>query len=175
MMNWCDFHERYDDCSSYVDISLDTQVVTIPKKPRMLVIRGLGSTFDDDPKAPAQLYREYPEYEIDVINYRQQIPRPKSDYSIVVGHSAGATRSEMEFGGMSNVTVISMASPTRMTGGNIHQVTNPLDPVSVLGGVLSAFRPEKIANAFGLRDSGIASEIVHATHDFSEYVGDFFD
>lgn len=101
-----------------------------------MIIRGLGSTFDNNPGGgDTQRELEAQGYEVEVINYRQSIPGDKSDYEVVVGFSAGATRAELEFQD-TDTQVYSMGSPTHFKSDNIQHVSNIADPVALLGFVI---------------------------------------
>lgn len=110
---------------------------------RALIILGLGSTFTRNPRAYAyENELKSQGYEVEVILYHEALStrQKNTHYDLVIGHSAGATRAELEFGNVEGTEVVSIASPTRFGGNNIRYAGNAGDPVSVLGVIMQVSR-----------------------------------
>ncbi len=78
-------------------------------------------------------------YEVKYFPYNHLGRLPESHkVALAVGHSAGATRVEFEYGN-SRTDVVALSSPTRTRAGNITHSANIADPVSWLGRALNPF------------------------------------
>ncbi len=67
---------------------------------------------------------------------------PVEEIDLALGHSAGATRVELEYGNnTSGVRVISLDSPTRFGDDNVvDYYSNVFDPISVIGMFVNPFK-----------------------------------
>ncbi len=95
-----------------------------------LVISGLGSNRPNG--IIAQL--EEMGYHVQYARYYTRGLPPAENLDLVVGHSAGGTRAQIEYGDTS-VRVVSLNAPTRSSAENVTNVQNALDVVS-LGSLL---------------------------------------
>lgn len=72
-------------------------------------------------------------YSVQYFKYNQLDSLPDAQYvSLAVGHSAGATRVELAYGG-SSVSVVALSSPSRIKADNISHFSNKVDPVGMMG------------------------------------------
>lgn len=106
------------------------------KKPIAVVVSGLG---DNRPNA---IIRDLESrgYVVQYFTWHNlgSLP-PVENIALAIGHSAGATRVELEYGtNKSDVRVISLDSPTRHGDPSVVEYhSNILDPVSALGSLIN--------------------------------------
>lgn len=106
-------------------------------KPKALFVSGL---FSSSKGGGIKTDLESKGYEVDSLNWYDELP-PAENYDLIVGHSAGATAVELEYGG-SGTQVLSLSSPTGYNSDNISHSQNALDPVtySTVTGVLNVIK-----------------------------------
>ncbi len=100
---------------------------------RAIVVSGLASNENEMQEIIDDL--ESKGYIVEYFPYRhlKSLPDLKSG-DVVIGHSAGATRVELEYQ-KSDARVISLDSPSRIGDGEFY--SNVLDPVSIIGFIMN--------------------------------------
>ncbi len=99
-------------------------------KPLAVVVSGVGSNKGEMKNIIEDLEEMGFKVEHYRWNYLGRLP-PAESVKVAVGHSAGGSRVEVEYGN-SSVQVMSLSSPTNLKGGNIQHSANRLDPISHL-------------------------------------------
>ncbi len=98
-----------------------------------VVVSGLGD------KRPNQIIRDLEDsgYRVEYYTWHElrALP-PAKNVDLAVGHSAGATRVELEYGN-TNTQVVSLSSPSRLTASNIKHSSNVFDPIGMIGRIIN--------------------------------------
>lgn len=131
-------------------------------KPKALFVSGL---FSNSQGGGIKTDLEKQGFEVDSLEWHEDMP-PAENYDIIIGHSAGATVVELEYGG-SGTQVLSLSSPTGFTADNINHSQNALDPVnySTLSGVVNVIKGIFTGDTFFSLKGHSATEAYNQSED----------